>query len=407
MNKKVIITLHLLASALWAGGTEKAALSTSEPDAFKWITPTLDARLRYEFREQDGRDESNALTARARLGLLLGENNGFSAFGEIEGTYAALDDYNAGGGADPVEIGNTGIADPENFELNRAWAQWKGQGLTLKGGRQRIIRNNAAFIGNVGWRQNEQTYDAISAGFTGDNFSLFYAYADRVQRIFGDDAIGAAKEFDGEFHFLDGTYTVNDDLTLGAYLYLVDVENNPNVGESNTFGGFVSYGPFTLEAAFQDGTTAVGGQGDYDSWYAHARVAKKFGEATYGAGVEYLEKDFKTPLATVHAFNGFADAFIGQRLGLNNAGGAYDGLTDLYLSITRPGLPWGITFKGFAHLFLDDSFDETYGYEFDAVLVKKVTENLTAVVKAAWFIAEDGNGYSDIKQITVGANFKY
>ena len=147
--------------------------------------------------------------------------------------------------------------------------------------------------------------------------------------------------------------------------------------------------------------------GDYDAWYGHAKFTKKIGGATYGAGIEYLENCFKTPFATVHAYNGFADAFILQRIGLNDAGGAYEGLADIYLSYVRAGLPLDITFKGFLHWFLDDGFGDTYGYEVDAVLVKKITENVTALMKAAYFAADDDNGYADIKQVSVQLDIKF
>jgi hypothetical protein len=287
----------------------------------------------------------------------------------------------------------------------------EGHAATLKVGRQRIKRNNDAFIGNVGWRQNEQTFDAVSASYAGENFNLFYAYSNRVQRIFGDDANDAPpgpplKDFEGDFHFFDGSYDFGL-AKAGAYVFLIDVDNNGPVGESDTFGAHLTAGPVYLEAAFQDGTTTLNGMGDYDAWYAHAKISKKTGEATYGAGLEYLEDHFKTPFATVHAFNGFADAFILQRIGLNDAAGAYDGLANLYLSYVRSGLPLDITFKGFLHWFLDDGFGDTYGYEADALLAKKITDHLTAIVKGAWFVAEDGNGYADIKQLSVEANFKF
>ena len=46
---------------------------------------------RYEFRETDPLDPSHALTARARVGLTLGEFNGFSAFVEGEGTQGIIE----------------------------------------------------------------------------------------------------------------------------------------------------------------------------------------------------------------------------------------------------------------------------------------------------------------------------
>lgn len=393
---------------------------TREPDAFEWLTPSIDARLRYEFREVEGDDPSHALTARARVGLLAGDFNGFSAFGELEATSAIIDDYKSNptpsATTDPFVLGNTPIDDPENIELNQAWVQYKGFGATLKAGRQRITRNNLAFIGNVGWRQNEQTYDALSAEYSGGDFSLFYAYSNRAQRIFGEDANDAPPgpplhDFEGDFHFIDGSYDFGETrfgpVTTGAYVYLIDIDNDSNVGESNTFGAHVTAGPLYLEGAYQDGTSVLNPSGGYEAWYAHLKANKKLGGATYGVGLEYLEDDFKTPFATVHAFNGFADAFVLQRIGLNDAGGSYDGLADLYLSYVRAGLPFDITFKGFFHWFLDGGFGDTYGYETDAVLVKDITDDLTAIVKGAYFRAEEGNGYGDIKHVSVGVDFKF
>lgn len=414
MNRKVLLTLPILTATALAGPDDGPATS-SEPDAFKWITPTIDIFTRYEGREVDGQDPSHALTARARVGILLGDFGGFSAFGELEATHAVIDDYtsNPAGSntTDPFVPGNTVISDPENVELNRAWMQYKDHGATLKLGRQRIKRNNDSFIGNVGWRQNEQTYDALSLAYKRDSWSLYYAYSNRVQRIFGKDANDAPPgpplhDFEGDFHLIEGSYDFGAAKATG-YAYLIDVDNNANVGESNTIGAYVSSGPFYAEVAYQDGNTALNGMGNYDAWYFHGKVTKEFGGATYTGGVEYLGDYFKTPFATVHAFNGYADAFALQRIGLNDNGGAWDGITDFYLSYVRPGLPFGITFKGYGHLYMDDSLNEVYGYEADAVLVKKITDNVTVLVKGAWFIAESGNGYADIKQVTAGAMIKY
>ncbi|NNM27945.1 MAG: hypothetical protein HKO57_00365, partial [Akkermansiaceae bacterium] len=306
------------------------------------------------------------------------------------------------------------IGDPENAELNQAWIRYAQDGAGLKAGRQRIIRNNAAFIGNVGWRQNEQTYDAIEGSFSNDNLSLSYVYSDRVQRIFGDDANDALpgpplRDFEGEFHFIDGSYRAPFGET-GAYAYLIDVDNNAAVGESNTVGAFIKAGPVHAEAAWQDGTSSLAGpaaMNDYDAFYGHLVCTHEAGPATLTGGLEYLEENFKTPFATVHAFNGFADAFILQRTGLNKAGGgAYTGLADFYLGYSQGGLPGGLVFKGFLHYFLDDGFSDAYGWEADAVLVKKINENVTALFKAARFSADDP-GYADIEQVSVQLDIKF
>ena len=385
----------------------QATPSAEEPDALSWLTPSLDLRARYEFRDIEPNDAANALTARARAGLKVGDFGGFSIFGELEGNIALVDDYQAGGGADPVKPGNTPINDPENFELNRAWLQYEANGFLAKAGRQRIIRNNAAMVGNVGWRQNEQTFDAASLAFSKDEFNVLYAYSDRVQRIFGDDAAGAAKEFEGDAHLIDSSMKTGFG-QAGGYVYLVDVDNNANVGESNTVGAWLASGPFRAELAWQDGTTALGGTGDYDAMYGHLSYSRKVDASTYGAGLEYLENRFKTPLATVHAFNGFADAFALQRIGLNDTGGAYQGLADIYASYSRAGVLGGSTFKGFVHYFLDDGFGDSYGWEIDAVLSRKFGDALVGLVKAAYFIERDGvAGYRDIAQLSVQLDYKF
>ncbi len=387
--------------------------TTDTPDFLSKIKFSGHITTRYEFRETDPLDESNALTARARIGLTLGEFNGFSAFIEGEGTEAIVDDFRSNPTNDsstrPFVEGNSVIADPNNAELNQAYLKYAKDGLLLQVGRQRIIRNNAAFIGNVGWRQNEQTFDAAQIAYKNDTFSASYVYSDRVQRIFGDSANDALpgpplRDFEGDFHLFDLHYKT-DFADLGAYAYLIDVNNNSNVGESNTYGIFGTFGDLYAEIAHQQGDSTKAG-GNYDALYAHLKYSKKINGTTLTAGIEYLEDQFKTPFATVHAFNGYADAFVLQRVGLNNGpGGNFDGLTDIYLGLTKPGLPGGITLKAFLHYFLDEDLNNTYGYEADLVLVKKFNSNLSGLLKAAYFFGEDF--FEDIEQISVQLDYKF
>ena len=368
---------------------------------------------RYEFRETDPLDPSHALTARARIGLTLGERNGFSAYLEGEGSQAIIEDYRSNPtGSDstsPYVTGNSVISDPNNAELNQAYLKYANDGFLVQIGRQRIIRNSAAFIGNVGWRQNEQTFDAAQIGYSREKLSVSYVYSDRVQRIFGHDANDALPgpplhDFEGDFHFFDLSYDA-DFGKIGGYAYLIDVENNTAVGESNTFGAFIDSNGFYAEVAYQDGSSSLAG-GDYDALYAHLKYTTKALGGTVMAGVEYLGDDFKTPFATVHAYNGFADAFILQRIGLNKGpGGNYDGITDIYLGYIKPGLPCDLTFKGFLHAFLDGDASETYGYEADAVLVRKFSDNMTGLLKAAYFSGDDY--YEDIKQVSVQLDYTF
>ena len=401
---------------------------TGMPDFMEKIKFTGDIRTRYEFRDEDTFAASNALTIRGRLGLEIGSFNGFSAYIEGEGTHAFVDDFasnplpaglqSPGGLTDPYEFGNTFIGDPNNYEINQAYLKYAKNGFTATVGRQRIIRNAAAFIGNVGWRQNEQTFDAAQIAYAKDDFSVSYAYADRVQRIFGVTAPAAhpLRDFQGDFHLFDisAKTTIGK---VGGYAYIIDIdasESTPSVpvlsvGDTNTFGAFIQAdNGFYAEFAYQDGTASAGPRaalGDYDAYYGHLKYSTKVGETAVNVGVEYLSDGFVTPLATVHAYNGFADAFIFNRIGLPFANANYEGITDIYAGITQTGLPGGITFKGFLHYYMDDSFDANYGYEADMVLVKKINPSTTALLKAAYFVGEDF--FNDIAQVSMQVDYKF
>ncbi|MFT6178024.1 MAG: hypothetical protein ACJAQT_000382 [Akkermansiaceae bacterium] len=410
---KLLSLSILLSSSLSAG--EPADLPAPSPpsNSGDFLKFSGIVTSRYEFRESDPLDPSNALTVRARVGMTLNPFDGFTAFVEGEGTQGIVEDFRSNptgnNSTSPYVVGNSVIADPNNLELNRVFLKYAKNGYFVQVGRQRIKRNADAFIGNVGWRQNEQTFDAAQIGYASDDFSFNYLYSDRVQRIFGNDANDALpgpplRDFEGDFHLLDLSYKANFG-KVGGYAYLLEVDNNAAVGKSNTFGAFVDSNGFYAEFAYQDGTSSRAG-GDYDALYAHLKYTTKGLGGTLMAGLEYLGDDFKTPFGTVHAFNGFADAFILQRIGLNKGpGGNYNGITDIYLGYIKPDIPGGITFKGFLHSFLDGDADKIYGYEADAVLVKKFNDNLSGLLKAAYFVGDEY--YEDIKQVSVQLDYKF
>lgn len=375
------------ASLLHAGPSAPMEAPAADP----WITPTIDIRTRYEFADVDGFDVSHAFTFRERLGMKTKSWHGLSAFIEGEFSQAVVDDYNGGApGASPDTPGNSVIADPETNELNRAWVQYAFEDSKAKFGRQRIIYNNAAFVGNVGWRNNEQTYDALSFS-TGyfDGLSLDFAYVNQANRIFGSDADGAFRNLPGDLYFFNGSFKATEDLTLGAYALLMDFDDMAGGSDidNDTFGisakssviGLDLYG----EIAYQDG---AGSTADEESIYAHATIGKKFGDQNLTLGYEYLGAGVKTPLATGHAFNGFSDVFLAGR-----TFGTHNGLGDLYLSHAMP-IFWGMKWVNTVHAMNDDSIGTGYGWEYDSVLVKKFSPDVTAIAKFAYFDT-DGDAF--------------
>lgn len=202
---------------------------------------------------------------------------------------------------------------------------------------------------------------------------------------------------------------------FGGYAYLIDLDvtkSNPqvpvlSVGDSDTFGIFYENNGFYAEFAFQDGSAPRRPNilGDYEALYGHVKYSTKVAGCPVSVGVEYLDDGFVTPLATVHAFNGFADTFIFNRIGLPFANAGYEGITDFYTNITKTGLPGDVVFKGLLHYFMDADLDANYGWEADVVLVKKINPSTTALLKACYFQGEDF--FNDITQVSLQVDYKF
>lgn len=420
MNTKLsynaIAYLGLSSALLIAGPSGEAPLASgntelSSPKSFlksDLLSFSLNATARYEFREIDQADASHAGTTRFRPGLTLFPNKDLSFFVESEHTFALIDDYQVGtpqaANFNPFRAGNTDIADPESNELNQAFLKFKMSDLAIvTAGRQRYILDNAAFVGNVGWRQNEQTLDAVSVKGMYNGFNYSYALGNQVNRIFGSDATGAVGELEGTFHLLNGNYKLDDATTVGGYAYLMDFDQG-TWASNNTYGAYsdldTGCGKLHAELAYQ---TDAGTKADYDAVYGAASWTKKYGSFDVIGGLEYLGDQFVTPLATVHAFNGFADTFIANRLGLVDT---WDGLTDFHVGAGTKVGDVALTSK--IHAFFDDSVSEQYGWELDTVAVKPINESIKIIAKAAYFIGEEGTPFNkDVKQFSIQLDYTF
>lgn len=398
---KTLITggaLVLVAAATVFGQDAEAPAESKS-----WFTETFpefitsgkvnfNARLRYEYAEQDGfAKDSNAVTIRSRLGYTTGDLYGFKGMLEFEDVTAiGRDNYNQAGlngqGNRPV------VADPEGTEVNQAWLSFSKWDTAAKLGRQRFILDNARFVGNVGWRQNEQTFDSFTINNKSvENLSLTYAYIANVNRIFGDDH--AAGDWASDSHVLNVSYDgFNGYAKLTAYGYFLDFESDAPAASSNTIGGSVTGGVpigdsdvkinYRAEFAYQEdtGDNPV----DYSANYYHLAVDSGYKMFNFGAGYEVLGSDdgtigFATPLATGHAFNGWADVFLGTPA---------DGLEDIY-AFVGANLPGGVPVKVFYHKFDANDGSNDYGQEIDVVASKKFGKNWSVLAKYAYYDEED------------------
>lgn len=306
--------LSFLIAALIAPVVALAAdvVPAPSPLAFEW-----NARLRYEGVDDDVFARSaDATSLRLRAGLRARLGSGFSALVEGEGI-AAAGDYNSGANG---RTAYPAIIDPDGFELNQAWLGWKGEYAGATFGRQRLLFDNQRWVGNSGWRQNEQTFDAVSAEWQlRPALAARYAWLDRVHRVSGDDALDRfARERDLDTHLFNLAWKSEaHQLTGYAYLH----EDRDVATASTATGGIRWTGSrlrqgdgwgWTLEAARQREYASNPSSFSHAYWLLEPTFASH--GITYRAGWEHLGGDgthsLQAPLGTLHAFNGWADKFL-------------------------------------------------------------------------------------------------
>src|SRR5678816_445662 len=204
--------------------------------------------MRYEYVDQSTfNEEANAPTVRTRFGYTTAPLYGFQ--GMIEGENITVigseKNYNAAGSNRTTD--RPVVADPPTTEMNQAWLSYTYTNWVMaKGGRQRIALDNHRFIGDVAWRQNMQTYDAMAIESKPvPGLSLFYSYLWEVNRVFGDvDGLPHAspnRDFDSDSHLINVSYSGWEYARFVGYSYLLDLQNPAGAANScATYGGYVA-----------------------------------------------------------------------------------------------------------------------------------------------------------------------
>lgn len=376
-----------------------AATAIATPAQAQQVTPLLDLRLRWENVDLDGfGKDASALTLRGRVGAQL-VSGPWSLLAEGEGTIPMVEDYDSGlNGKIVYPI----VADPENIELNRLQVQYRGlkrAAITL--GRQRINIEDQRLIGPAGWRQNEQTFDALRFEYDGAaGLKADIAYAWSVRTIWGNDGRDARQQAIGGDNVF-ATVSQRTPLgTLSAFAFVVDQDEQKVQGfalSSRTFGvrlaSTVKLSPAAkLQLALSHARQSDHHRNpnDYRADYWLADVGLEFGAAKLGLGHERLGADdgapltsFQTPLATLHKFQGWADKFLTT---------PPNGIRDSYGSA---GYQWKnvagldtVSATIVYHRFAGDRLDLDYGREWDAMISAK-KGRWTATAKLADYQADD------------------
>ncbi|MEM7362618.1 MAG: alginate export family protein [Pseudomonadota bacterium] len=345
----------------------------------------INFRYRIEGVDQDGIAESaTASTLRSRFTFNTATFEGMT-FG-MEADYVSLvgaEDYNSttnGMTMFPV------VADPEGFDLNQSFLKIKGKSLTTTFGRQRILHDDQRFVGGVGWRQNEQTYDAIRFEYKADSGLLIdYSYVWNVNRIFGPGDGAQPGDWFGSSHLARAHYKLAKDHTLRGYLYLLDFENANGVPNSTATYG-IAYsgpiGPIKLDASLATQSDYGDSPLSYDAEYLSIKGTWKLESLTLTGGLEILGSDgggasFRTPLATLHKFQGWADKFLGTPA---------NGVEDLYFGIS--GKIDKVTIAATLHDLTANEGGADYGQEIDIVATWAFAKQMSFQFKIADYSAD-------------------
>ncbi|GLX77416.1 hypothetical protein tinsulaeT_07560 [Thalassotalea insulae] len=388
---KTQFKLGLLASTIALMLPAQAADSFA--DALTSGKATANFNLRYESVEQDNaKKDADALTLRTRLNYTTADVNGWSAALELEDARALMDDYN-----DTLGEGTeySVIADPEHTELDQGYVQYKNKKLTAKFGRQVLTLDNHRFVGHVGWRQDRQTFDALSLAYQFDkNTQVKYAYINKRNRIFSDE-----RDIDAKDHLLNLSHK-SDIGNFTGYAYMLE-QDNSNI-DHDTYGIRYNHkiGQVAVTAEFAQQDVA-----DFSANYLLLEAGTQLGAVNVKAGYELLGSDdgdygFSTPLATAHKFNGWSDQFLATPA---------QGLVDLYVSVggKLAGGKWALI----AHDYSADestSAVDDLGNEFNALYVKPFNKQYKVGIKyAAYSAGDSGAGKVDTDKLWLWGEFKF
>jgi hypothetical protein len=262
------------------------------------------------------------------------------------------------------------------------------------------VLDNQRFVGGVAWRQNEQTYDGVTVLSSAlRNTALSYSYINRVKRIFGDQSPVGSDRVDG--HLLNGKIAINEIWSAVPYIYYLDYKNAARAANSTaTFGvrfaGSVGLGEGKLGivAEYATQSDTADNPSSYRADYLHADFSWAMENGvSLGLGFERLGSDsgtasFRTPLATLHKFQGWADKFLAT---------PPVGIDDVYGSVKFNASGWN--FLGVYHNFQAETGGGDFGSEIDLSAAHKISDNYSLLLKAAFFNGDSGSVYDDTTKV--------
>lgn len=284
------------------------------------------------------------------------------------------------------------VNDPDAEEIDEIYLGYQTQAdrmpLELWGGRKAFTQGSTRFIsGGTAWRQNGQSFDGVGISGSRGVFKAEFVYLAQVLRAAGNRSPKGRQDLNAPVLGLVWTPTPPLTLEFSAHR-LRYVPGGPIATTSSTqalIGTLKAKGELgafklntRLDAARQKAlyTGAVDVGGDYYALEANIRLSdtelQLKQEVLEGNGVAA----FQTPLASLHAFNGFADRFLRT---------PRDGLRDTSIGLTQHHGRYRLMVR--AHRFESTVRDYRYGTEVDVVASVAMPQNHKLLLKWADFHA--------------------
>ena len=337
--------------------------------------------------------QAKAMTMGYRFGYETGAYHDFAVNVQAQGVWGNKQ-YADGQSNSTQAPGLNTVNDPAGVNLSQAHLIYRGiADTTIKQGRQVLRYDDDRWVGNVDWRQNWQTYDATSVTNKSiADTTVQAAYVTNVNRPSTDGASA-----NGNAHMKSTLVNVNNKslsfADIVAYNYRLDytaaAQAAPTVmGSTNTTGvklakegidvaGFKLgwTGEMAQQKNFKQNTT------NYTAKYTNigASVGGSLGKLSIAQ--ETLGSDngvgLQTPLATLFAFNGWADKFLVT---------PKNGLKDSYIR-GRSNVA-GIVVGADFHQFKSDAGSMNLGREVDLIAEKDLDKNFAVGARAARYKAD-------------------
>ncbi len=319
MMRKVMIS----AVSLWAlTGSYTVAGADDGADVLSKVKLDGQIRPRYEFVD-DGNPataDANAYTTRLKLKATanLFEMEGLStSLGIISVNNFGSHTYNWNGTSYSDGSNNYAVVmDPQTAMLSNAELNYKVGKSVLHAGRSQVNLDNQRFIGTVGWRQFERSYDTVSVlNNSIDKLSLYVAW------VYGLQGVKENPTTDTNSVLLHATYKVDDIFNVTAYDYMIaDAHDTYGLALSGKVSTDNAKFDYRAEYAQQDDASMNihgGPKAKADARYMNFDLGVNISGVLAGVNYEFLsgttgsdgKTAFNPSLGTNHKFNGWADMF--------------------------------------------------------------------------------------------------